>query len=106
MVRRRRRLRPAIALRPVGDGPERGGRSGLPLIATEAAGAAHDLIEEGVNGFRVPADDSKPLAGALRQVAEDEQFRLTASDRSRQIAKAFTPAAWAAAVAEAARSVS
>ena len=43
-----------------------GAAAGLPLVATEAVGAAHDLIEPGVNGFRVPADDAGRAAEALR----------------------------------------
>ena len=43
-----------------------GAAAGLPLVATDAVGAARDLIEDGVNGFRVPAGDVEALRGALR----------------------------------------
>jgi len=69
--------------------------AGLPLVATEEVGAAHDLIEEGVNGFRVPAGDEGALAAALRRVAEDEGFRAAAGARSRELSRRFTPEAWA-----------
>jgi glycosyltransferase involved in cell wall biosynthesis len=69
--------------------------AGLPLVATDEVGAAHDLIEHGVNGFRVPADDVDALAEALRRLAEDEAFRLAAGARSRELAERFTPARWA-----------
>jgi glycosyltransferase involved in cell wall biosynthesis len=73
--------------------------AGLPLVATDEVGAAYDLIEHGVNGFRVPADDVGALAGVLRRLAEDEPFRLAAGARSRDRAEQFTPARWAESVA-------
>jgi glycosyltransferase involved in cell wall biosynthesis len=77
--------------------------AGLPLVASEGAGAARDLIEEGVNGFRVPVGDEAALAAALRRLAEDEHLRLAAGARSRELAERFTPAAWADGVAGLAR---
>jgi glycosyltransferase involved in cell wall biosynthesis len=77
--------------------------AGLPLVATEGAGAAHDLVDDGVNGFRVPVDDEEALATALRRLAEDEPFRRAAGDRSRELAARFTPEAWADGVAGLAR---
>jgi glycosyltransferase involved in cell wall biosynthesis len=73
--------------------------AGLPLVATEGVGAAHDLIEDGVNGFRVPVDDVGALAAALRRLAEDPQLRNDAGLASRRIVEAFTPEAWARGVA-------
>jgi glycosyltransferase involved in cell wall biosynthesis len=77
--------------------------AGLPLVATEGAGAAHDLIEDGANGFRVPVDDEDALAAALRRLAEDEPLRLAAGARSRELVARFTPEAWADGVAGLAR---
>jgi glycosyltransferase involved in cell wall biosynthesis len=77
--------------------------AGLPLVATEEVGAAHDLVEDGENGFRVPAGDGEALARALRRLAEDEPFRLRASRRSEELAARFTPDAWADGVAGLAR---
>jgi len=75
-----------------------GAAAGLPLVATDAAGAAHEVIEDGVNGFRVPAGDVGALRAALDRVVGDETFRQAAGARSRQIAARFTPDAWADAV--------
>jgi glycosyltransferase involved in cell wall biosynthesis len=73
--------------------------AGLPLVATTAAGGAHDLIEDGVNGFRVGPGDPAALRAAIARLIEDEQLRRSAGERSREIAACFTPDAWADAVA-------
>jgi glycosyltransferase involved in cell wall biosynthesis len=39
--------------------------SGMPVVATEAVGAVHDLVENGANGFIVPAEDPESLAEAM-----------------------------------------
>ena len=74
--------------------------AGLPLVATEAAGAGYDLIEEGVNGYRVPVDDAGALAAALTRVAESPAWRLEAGERSRELTSGYTGEAWAGAVAD------
>ncbi len=73
--------------------------AGLPLVATEEVGAARDLIEDGVNGFVVPAGDELALADALMRLAENEEFRIAAGARSLEVARRFTPEAWADGVA-------
>jgi glycosyltransferase involved in cell wall biosynthesis len=78
-----------------------GAAAGLPLVGTAAAGAAHDLIEPGGNGFRVPADDEPALAEALRALANDAELRRTFGERSRELSEQFRPEAWARAVASA-----
>lgn len=77
--------------------------AGLPLVATEAPGAAYDLIEEGVNGFRVPVDDVEALGRALARVATDGRFREHAHARTLELTRHYTPRAWAEAVASLAR---
>jgi glycosyltransferase involved in cell wall biosynthesis len=73
--------------------------AGLPLIASEEAGAARDLIEEGCNGFRVPAGDTGALERAMTALRDDADLRERAGERSMEIAASFTPEAWAEAVA-------
>jgi glycosyltransferase involved in cell wall biosynthesis len=73
--------------------------AGLPLVASDAAGAAYDLVEEGVNGFRFPVGDEAALRERLQAVAADEGFRRSAGKRSRELAAGHTPEAWAEAVA-------
>lgn len=72
--------------------------AGLPIVATDAVGAAWDLVEDGENGFRVRVDDHSALRRALERLA-DPAFRVRAGSRSSELATRFTPAAWAAAVA-------
>ena len=79
--------------------------AGLPLVATEAPGAGYDLIDEGVNGFRVPVEDVEALRRALTRVATDEGFRERAHPRTLELARGHTPEAWAEAVAELARAL-
>lgn len=73
--------------------------AGLPLMATEAVGAAWELVEDGWNGFRVATGDAGALREALRRLVVDDAFRLAAGERSRDLSARFTPEAWAEAVA-------
>ena len=79
--------------------------AGLPLIASEAPGAGYDLIEEGVNGYRVPVEDVDALREALARVADDPGWRERAGRRTRELTAGHTPAAWAEAVARFAASL-
>jgi glycosyltransferase involved in cell wall biosynthesis len=72
--------------------------AGLPLVASDAAGGTYDLVEDGVNGFRVPAGDADALAAALQRLVDDGELRKAAGAESRRIGARFTPEAWAAAV--------
>jgi glycosyltransferase involved in cell wall biosynthesis len=72
--------------------------AGLPLVATDAVGAAHDLIEDGVNGFVVPAGDAVALREAIAKLVDDPELRARAARRSHELAAGFTPERWADAV--------
>ena len=76
-----------------------GAAAGLPLVATDAVGAAWDLVEEGVNGFRVATGDAEAMGEALRRLVADDAFRRAAGRRSRELSAHFTAEAWAEAVA-------
>jgi glycosyltransferase involved in cell wall biosynthesis len=78
-----------------------GAAAGLPLVSTTAVGAAWELIDDGVNGFRVEPGQPEPLTGAMRRLADDESFRHAAGVRSRKLVSRFTADAWADAVAAA-----
>ena len=75
--------------------------AGLPLVATEESGAARDLVEQGENGYLVPAGDVEALRAALRRLADDPALRARFGARSRELSARFTPEAWADGVASA-----
>ena len=59
---------------------------GLPVIATEAVGAAAGgLVQSGVNGFVVPERDSVALAQAIERVLTDSSLREEMSQNARRI---------------------
>ncbi len=71
--------------------------AGLPLVATDAAGAAYELVDD---ELRVPAGDAAALAAAMRRLASDRAARAAAGRRARERVAALTPDAWAAAVVD------
>ncbi len=74
--------------------------AGLPIVATEAAGGAWELIEDGTNGFRIPSGDAERLADALTKLVVDKTFREEAGRQSEQIGLRHTPEVWADSVTE------
>jgi len=57
---------------------------GVPVIATDAVGAAAGgLLQSGVNGFVVPERDSSALAQALERILTDEDPRKRMSENAR-----------------------
>jgi glycosyltransferase involved in cell wall biosynthesis len=61
---------------------------GLPIIATDAAGCALDLVQD--NGLVVPAGDVGALADALSQLLTDERLRRKMGQRSQAIIADYT----------------
>ena len=61
---------------------------GLPIIATDAAGCAPDLVQD--NGLVVPAGDVGALANALSQLLTDEPLRRKMGQRSQAIIADYT----------------
>jgi len=53
--------------------------AGLPVVVSAEVGAAADLVEDGVTGFRVPAGDAVALADALQKLIEDAPLRARLS---------------------------
>ena len=58
---------------------------GKPVIATDAVGAAFDMIEDGVNGFMVPEKDSDALYGAIKKIISDPELEKQMGDESKRI---------------------
>lgn len=68
---------------------------GLPLICSEAIGAATRFLEEGRNGFSFPTRNSDALASAMMAImdASDEE-RARMGRHSHALAQGLTPEVW------------
>jgi glycosyltransferase involved in cell wall biosynthesis len=71
--------------------------AGLPLVATDAAGAAYELVDDDP---RVPAGDVEALRVALQRLATDPDLRQAGGERARERVARMTPDAWAEGVRE------
>jgi glycosyltransferase involved in cell wall biosynthesis len=60
---------------------------GLPLVLAGAAGASHDLLEDGRNGILVQPGRVEQASAALRWLAVDEELRHALGIRSRELAR-------------------
>jgi glycosyltransferase involved in cell wall biosynthesis len=63
---------------------------GLPVIASDAVGAAPDLVHPGENGWIYAVGDTRALAAALRALLEDPGRRARMGARSREIVTAYS----------------
>ena len=66
--------------------------AGLPIVSTDAVGAAVDLVQDGVNGRIVPAGDESALHQALEELIQDPSKRAAWGLESRKISDAWSPA--------------
>jgi glycosyltransferase involved in cell wall biosynthesis len=75
---------------------------GVPVIATEAVGAAAGgLVQHERNGLVVPAGDDVALSAALRRLHEDPAMRARLGGQARLDVAPYTPEAWAEGIADA-----
>jgi glycosyltransferase involved in cell wall biosynthesis len=75
---------------------------GLPVIATDAVGAAAGgLVRDGRNGLVVAAGDPDALAGALRRLHDDPATRARMGAAARTDVATYTHEAWAGGMARA-----
>jgi glycosyltransferase involved in cell wall biosynthesis len=75
---------------------------GVPIIATDAVGAAAGgLVRDGRNGFVVPAGDAVALSRRLELLARAPELRAELGRAARDDVAPYTPAAWARGVREA-----
>jgi glycosyltransferase involved in cell wall biosynthesis len=75
---------------------------GVPVIATDAVGAAAGgLIEHERTGLVVPAGDPDALASALRRLHDDPALRMRLGAAGRDAVRGYTHAAWADGMARA-----
>jgi glycosyltransferase involved in cell wall biosynthesis len=69
---------------------------GVPVIATDAVGAAAGgLVRHERTGLVVPAGDADALAAALHRLRADPGLRARLGAAGREAVAAYTPAAWA-----------
>jgi len=72
---------------------------GLPVICSDAAGCAADLVENGWNGRIFAAGDVGQLARAMNELASNAELRSLMGRRSRDRIEQYSPEAWAAGLA-------
>jgi len=65
--------------------------AGLPVICTDAVGAGYDLVDHGVNGYRVPAGDPDRLADCMEDLIAQRERIPQFGAASRRMVEAFTP---------------
>jgi glycosyltransferase involved in cell wall biosynthesis len=63
---------------------------GLPIITTSMAGAAHDLVRDGENGFVTASEDVGGLARRCAELVLDRERRERFARRSREIADRYS----------------
>lgn len=63
----------------------------LPVISSNAAGAAYDLVINGVNGYIVRAGDIQQLTHYLKDILSDEQKRTAMGQMSLSIINDYSP---------------
>ncbi len=70
--------------------------AGLPILCSDFAGAAPGLVQDGYNGWIVPARDVELWARAMARISSLPPDRLASmSDVSRAVACRLSPAGWA-----------
>lgn len=76
--------------------------SGLPVISSDRAGGALDLVDDGITGFRFEAENPEALATTLNRLLDDGTLRARVGRRAREkILGGYTPHHQAGAVMEA-----
>ncbi|MGZ7210406.1 MAG: glycosyltransferase family 4 protein [Methanobacterium sp.] len=56
-----------------------------PVVATDAVGAAFDMIENGKNGFIVPEKDLESLYKSMKEILSNQDLKKTMGQRSKKI---------------------
>jgi len=75
--------------------------SGLPLICSDACGAAVHLLQDGYNGFTIGTDDVQHLSECLQRMsAMGQANRADMGRRSYELSKQYTPQRWARTLVE------
>jgi glycosyltransferase involved in cell wall biosynthesis len=72
---------------------------GLPVICSDVAGCAADLVESGWNGYVVPAGNIGQLSSTMGELVRHNDLRLMMAQRCRERIQHYSPEAWAAGMA-------
>lgn len=67
----------------------------LPIISTSAAGEIRDRVEEGINGYIVPPEDSWALADRMLHLVNNPELREQMGKVSAEKIAGHTPERWA-----------
>ena len=62
---------------------------GLPAVCTDYPAGPGEIIQDGVNGALVPANDPAALFKALDQLMSDDATRLSMGERAREVIQRF-----------------
>lgn len=65
--------------------------SGLPVIVSEACGAAKDLVGNGLNGFVFSPTAPQQFANFMHKIASDPQLRTQMGEASQEIISGWSP---------------
>ena len=74
---------------------------GLPVISSNAAGCAADLVESGWNGRVFSTGDVRQLASLMDELGRDADQRSAMGQRSNERIQQYSPEAWAEGMASA-----
>jgi 1,2-diacylglycerol 3-alpha-glucosyltransferase len=74
---------------------------GLPIIVSDVAGCAPDLVKPAWNGFHVPPANVVALNAAMAKLAAQPGLREKMASNSREQISRYTPEVWAKSVAAA-----
>ena len=58
---------------------------GKPVISTDAVGGAYDLINDGINGFRVKHENVEELHSALKKIVTNDKLRKKMGKESKKL---------------------
>ena len=64
---------------------------GLPVLVSRTVGAAYDLVQDGVNGFRFDPRETGELSALLERVSAPDFPRAAFGEASRRIIADWTP---------------
>ncbi len=76
----------------------------LPVIISDAAGCAEDLVQDGWNGYRFTSGDISQLAALMKNMASDQQSRHEMGEHSYERIQQYSPEICANGIAVAALS--